>query len=77
MNPKLFLLTSLFSLLLWLEIILAFNKISPLSIESIKPIKFNKVVLPDPEGPVIEINSPLSTVRLKLSNIQILSLPCV
>ena len=45
--------------------------------ESIKPTKFNKVVLPDPEGPVIEINSPLSTVRLKLSNILIFSLPCL
>ena len=57
--------------------ILAFNKISPLSIESIKPTKFNKVVLPDPEGPVIEINSPLLTARLKLSNIVMLSLPCL
>ena len=48
---------------------------SPLSTESIKPIILSNVDFPEPEGPVIDINSPLFTFILKFSNTGILELP--
>ena len=43
-----------------------FSKAYTSSIGFIKPaIKFNRVVLPHPEGPIIEQNSPLAISKLK------------
>ena len=43
---------------------LPFNSYSPLEGVSKQPIIFIRVVFPEPDGPIIEINSPFSTDKL-------------
>ena len=44
------------------------NRIIPESGTSSAPSMFNSVLFPDPEGPMIAVNSPRSTLRLTSSS---------